>query len=372
MRIGLNLIAIQDDVGGSRNYIHSLLDALAEHDRENEYVAFVTRHSASLVPHASSFRSVHVRLHVPWRWLRVLYENTVFPLRAGRFGLDCMHHVFASMPFGGGLPTVVTIFDVMAQVRPKDVRPLRRVYVRAMQRRFARHATILAPMSAFTAEELQKALGVPWNKLEVVPPAISSSFAPQSTASADAFRQRRRLPSKFWLVVTHNLPNKNLDRLIAAFAALRRSAPDGWSLAIRGVDPAALGEMLARERLESLVHFVPTLSQDEMPLLYSAASALVSPSLMEGGGLPVMEAMACGCPVAASDIATTREFAPNAARTFDPTSVESITEAMRDVERSPTLREQLVSAGLAATSKLRSDATAASCMNAYRRAVDHG
>ncbi len=369
MRIGLNLLPLIPGIGGTWNYVSRLISALATNDQENEYVAFVTPASRSLVPDVSNFRSVMLAVPASSRPLRVLFENTAFRYFVAREELACMHHMFGTLPFAGSLPTVVTVHDLMVFTRPQDFHLVKRRYLKFMRRRAARHATILAPVSQATADHLKRQFGVPDDRMEIAPTSIGLEYARESGEGVAVFRARYGLPANFWLNVAETYPHKNHARLFAAFAALRQRSANGWMLAIRTGETNGLQRLVAEHELTDRVVFLPRLPEGEMPLLYSAASALVSPSLFEGGGLPVLEAMACGCPVVASDIPTTREFAPDAALTFDPSSIDSMTSAMTRCEESETLRAELRERGIRAAAKLRSSTLARACLGAYWRAV---
>ena len=370
MRIGLNLLPAVPGIGGTWNYIAGLMSALAERDGENEYVAFVTKASAPLVPDRPNFRRVEVSLRASSRPLRVAFENTVFRFVIAAQHLDCMHHLFGTLPFAGRIPTVVSVQDLMVFTRPKDFEPIKRVYLRVMRRRAAFRASVLAPMSQSTADHLTRQFGVAGERMQVVPAAIGPEFTARRVDETAAFRARLALPDAFWLYVSGAYPHKNHGRLIAAIAERARREPGGWPLVIRGEPTEELRALIAKGGVTDRVTFLPRLPDGDMPLLYSAATALISPSLFEGGGLPVMEAMACGCPVVASDIPTTREFAASAALTFDPSSVGAIVDAMNECERSPALRARLRDAGLVGAAKLGSSVLAAACLEAYRRAVN--
>lgn len=368
MRIGLNLLPVRPGIGGSWNYIQALITALAEYDRENEYVLFVTGASAPMIPRSANFRAIELPVPTAWRPLRVLFENSLFRVTVQRARLDCLHHVFGTLPFVGKMASVVTMLDLMEFDRPGDVSLVKRAYLHVMRRHAASRATILAPISHTTAEDLHRLLGVPWDRMVIVPASMEPRFSPQGAEEVERYRTRLRLPRNFWLVVADHQPHKNYDRLVPAFAQLRAAEPGGWPLVIRGEASRELVALLHAHGVGDRVTFLPRLPAQEMPLLYGAASALVFPSLFEGGGIPVMEAMACACPVVASDIPTTAEFATDAAITFDPTSVAGIMEAMQACEASRDMRAQQVERGLAAVSKLRPEAVARACMSAYRRA----
>ena len=369
MLIGLNLLPLRPGVGGSFNYVDMLIAALARYDHENEYAAFVTAYSKPMIPQQVNFRVIELRGSFAGKSARVLYENSLLPSAIRRAGVDCVHHVFGTLPFPGGTKSVVSIYDLMDLARPGDFGPVKRAYLRVMRHRAARRATILAPMSHATADDLHRRFGVPFDRMEIVPPAIEPRFARQPDESIDRFRQHHGLPREFWLSVAGGLPHKNYPRLIAAFADLRRRHPDGWPLVIRGEPTPELVALIERHAVTDRVSFMPRLPAGEMPLLFSAASALVFPSLFEGGGIPVMEAMACSCPVVASSIPSVIEFAGDAALMFDPTDTGEITGAMHDCEEQRGPRDERVRVGLVAVSRLAPEHVAAACMRAYARAL---
>ncbi len=372
MRIGLNLLPVVPDIGGAWQYIANLLTALATHDHENEYVGIVSSASAALLPDQENFKSIHVPLRTSWRPLRIAYENTVFPRVARSLRLDCVHHLFGTQPLVSREPTVVSVFDVMVFERPEDFPPPKRLYLQRMRRNTARHASIIAPMSRSTATALHDLLDVPESRMVVVPTALGAQFGPQDTAGVAAFRARHNLDAQFWLCVSGGFRHKNIAGLIDAYAQLHRERPGGWRLAIRGRPTDDVAERIMTHRLEDRVRFLPPLAAEEMPLLYAAAGALIFPSLYEGGGIPVMEAMACGCAVVASDLPTTREFAGDAALRFDAASAEEMARSMDEAEQSSKLRARLVHVGLERAAEFSAARVASACVEAYRRAVAIG
>ncbi|MEO8619837.1 MAG: glycosyltransferase family 1 protein [bacterium] len=370
MKIGLNLLPVVPGIGGAWHYIANLLSALAEYDRANEYVALVTSASAALVPKRSNFMSIELQIHARWRPLRIAFENSVLPVVTRKYQLDCMHHFFGTLPFFGSEPSVVSVFDLMVFVRPADFSYTKRAYLQWMRRRAASEATVLAPMSQSTADSLSDLLGVPKHRMSIVPTAIGPAFHRREARDVQSFRERFQLDETFWLCVADAQPHKNLLRLVEAFAQLRAASPGGWPLVIRGGCSDDVARLVAARSMERHVRILPWLNDDEMPLLYSAAGALVFPSLFEGGGLPVMEAMCCGCPVVASDLPTTREFALDAALTFDPRSVTDMARAMRECECMPATRERLATSGRLLATQFNPASVAAACLEAYRRAVN--
>lgn len=364
MRIGLNLLHVLPQITGAWSYLDGLLGALAADGGDARFVAFATPASAALVPAGGRFETVCVRLPSSIRPLRVLFENTALAALARRHRVDTLHHFTGTLPLGAGVPSVVTIYDLLVMAHPAPFRPLTRVYLRAMVPRAAGRADMITPISHATARDLAERLGVPPERMRVVQPVVSPRFRPLPEAEVEAFRRRLSLPRAFWLYVANAYEHKNYARLLAACARLRGEGR-GWPLVVRAEPSRRLERLVAGSGLGDGVVLLPPLPEAEMPLLYSAATAFVFPSLFEGAGLPLMEALACGCPCVASNIPTTREFAGDAAPTFDPLDVASIARGMAALEESAELRGTLRAAGLARAAAFRSGRGAAAFLEAH-------
>jgi len=248
------------------------------------------------------------------------------------------------MALTNAAPGVVTVYDLHSFRGLTTARLTKRLYARLMMRYAVRSASMLLPMSRATERELAEILDVGAVPMVVIPPAIDDRFRVCDQGEVHAFTIRHGLPTMFWVYVAHFLGYKNHLRLINAYVALRSQGHGCWPLVLRG-DPsdtvvaAAVAAKVQALGLGNEVLFLPALNPNELPLLYSAASALVFPSLYEGGGLPVLEAMACGCPVLASRIPPVVEFADFAGTYFDPLDTKSIMQGMLDFQNSASLRK---------------------------------
>jgi glycosyltransferase involved in cell wall biosynthesis len=142
---------------------------------------------------------------------------------------------------------------------------------------------------------------------------------------------------------------------------------------LRGGERGAREEVLRRIKrlgLEEDVIFLPQLEYSELPLLYSSAAALIFPSLYEGAGIPVGEAMACGCPVVASDIPAVREFAGEAANYFDPEDISSILDTVKAFQRNEENRQEKIQIGLDRSRRHKPDAVVDILIDAYRQTTE--
>lgn len=349
VRIGLNLLHAMPEVGGVWNYIHNLLGSVGREDATNEYVAFVTDVSAPLVPVRPNFRAVKVPLRPSVRAARVFVENTSLPVMVRRERLDCLHWFANAQGILNPAPAVVTVYDLQPFLGYASMSRGKRWFLRWRMRSTARRAAMLLPMSQATARSLQEVLNVDPRRMRVVPPTLEPMFQPPEAVGVNQLRQRYALPPEFWLYVAHGYPHKNHERLLRAYREIRSADPAAWPLILRGdAQPgsAPLAELASRAGVRDHVIVLPRLSREELPALYGAASALVFPSLYEGGGIPVLEAQACGCPVIASDIPAIREFAGEAATYLNPHSAADIKRAMIALAADPATRERLRRLGL--------------------------
>jgi glycosyltransferase involved in cell wall biosynthesis len=370
MRIGLNLLHAHPGIGGGWNYIRNVVAMIQTCDTEHEYVAYCTAESESLVRETAHCKKVVVSIHGTNRIARIFYENTLLHWRARRDGVDIMYWFANTCSVVPIAKSLVTVYDLLALERPEAYSWLRRFYVRWMLPRSARLATVVMPMSDKTAADLSRMCGVGRDHMVVLRNPLDPTFQHASAEQVQGFRRKYGLPDSIWLYVAHYYPHKNHRRLFEAYSRLRETHPQGWPLVLCGRKNGheeEIGGLLREYHIEDRVIWLPRLTDAEIPVLYSAAGAVVFPSLYEGGGLPVMEAMSCGCPVAASDIPTTREFAGDAARMFDPLDVGAIAQAMSAFETNDHLREIHRLRGLQVVEMYRMDKAYAQLLTAYEK-----
>jgi len=374
LRVGLNLLHSMPEVGGVWNYVRAYVRGLASCDAANSYVAYVTRQSLELVPQCSNFTVVMTSCDPRQRWRRVLYENTVLQRLAIDDNLDCMHWFANTGAVVPSVPSVVTVHDIMVYARPRAFSVSKRLYLKSMLRLTARDSrrTFLCAVSEATAAELSSRLNVRRERVQVLPFILDGEFQRVSEDAVASFKARRRLPERFWLCVGHTYSHKNHGRLLEAYARLRAAAPDTWPLVVRG-DPRdgeeSVSKAIREFGLEPHVLRLPRLGEAELPLLYSAAECTVFPSLYEGLGIPVLEAMACGCPVAVSDLPSVRECAADAGLYFEPREVQSIQKAMMAMQKSAALRQELREKGYRRARNHTTKKVIPAALAVYRRAA---
>lgn len=285
MLVGLNLLHANIGIGGVWNYIKGLMVALGEYDQENEYICYCTVESESLVPQKPNFLKKKAKFSNKNRLKRIFYENSVLPILAKKDRLDCLHWFANTLGFFCPIPSVVTIYDIFIYEISKSFSIAHHVYLKTMLPRTVRLANVLAPMSQSTANAVARILKGDRARMVVIPPIVADEFRPASKELVCNFRAKYRLPDEFWLYVAHFYPHKNHARLFQAYAQMKTCVTKYWPLVLRGEKIGAddlIARLLDKNEITEDVIWLPRLSDGEMPLLFSSASALVFPSTNEG------------------------------------------------------------------------------------------
>jgi glycosyltransferase involved in cell wall biosynthesis len=276
----------------------------------------------------------------PGRVSSVVRDAVWYPVRLGRAarGLDVLHCTTFRGPVGSRVPTVVTVHDLAILRAPEAFPAWHRLYGKAGLTRVLRSADAIVAVSEFTRSEVIELAEVPDERIRVVPNGVDAVFAPDGA----------RAEGDYVLAVGTLEPRKNLARAVDA----AREA----GVALRVVGARGWGDV----NVEGWVGEVP---DAELAGLYRGARCVVYPSLYEGFGLPVLEAMACGTPVVTSQGTAMEEVAGGAAVLVDPLSVSAIGEGICEAI---SRREELVPAGLARARSFTWDRAADAVVELWR------
>ncbi|MEW6321774.1 MAG: glycosyltransferase family 1 protein [Acidobacteriota bacterium] len=316
----------------------------------------------------------HVRVHAGHRFpVRLGWMQFRAARAISAVGADVAHFTNGMMPAGVSVPTVVTVHDMSLQLYP-GCHPVRRLLLnRPLMRTAIRRAGAIVTVSHSTRRDLLRLHPeVDPGRVVVVHEAAGPGFSPIDDAARLAdVRARYGLPARFLLYVGTIEPRKNLPRLVSAFAEARAAGlrhhlvcagPYGWS-------SRSLAGHIRRLGVEAAVHFTGYLRAADLPALYNLSEFFVFPSLYEGFGLPVVEAMACGVPVITSNTSSLAEIAGDAALTVDPTMVEALGSALHRLGSDAALRADLSARGLARARAFSWAQAARAMLGAYRRAA---
>ncbi len=373
MRVGIDARGLASPVRiGVEQYVVNLLLALAELEEGPEILAYLDREVAEAeLGCALSGRIAAKVLRAPRGWLRV-----ALPWRLWRDRADLVHLPSTILPPLLPCPAVVTVHD-LAWARypdtydPDDLRMQTQVVPRSVRR-----AAHVIAVSESTANDLAEVVGVPRETISVIPLGVSSVFRPDGPAAAcDIFPGAERL-SEGYILHTGGLHlRKNLARLLEAYKMVKEelAAPP---LVIAGEAGATPAKKL-RERAEALgvgedVIFAGYVEESVLADLYRGATVVVYPSLYEGFGLPVLEAMASGAAVITSNRSGTAEVAGGAALLVDPESAEEIAAAISRALTDQALRRDLGALGVSRSQRYRWELTAQRTVGVYRQVLEEG
>lgn len=319
--------------GGGGVYTAELLKALVqtrpeipwkiyhnpESRRQQAIIAELQNKGANLEPTAVKAPCLSLRQH--WEF-RKFKDNK-----------DLYHYPHFDMPLGmRGIPLVMTIHDLYPLTLPDYCSPMKRQYFHWLTRHNARRASRVITISQHTQRDIQQWLQCPPEKIRLIPQGYSRQYQPiQDRQHLTEVRQKHRLPEKFILYVGNHKPHKNLARLLEGYRLLPKETRQEYALVLTGPISKytkTLQDLADRLDIRPQLQFLGLIGEEDLPALYNLASLCVLPSLNEGFGLPLVEAMACGTAVACSNAAAIPEVVGSAGRLFDPLDPQAISQAI--------------------------------------------
>ncbi len=300
-----------------------------------------------------------------------LRQQWLIPRRLQALKADLYHSPYYLMPYWPNVPTLLTVYDFIPLLYPQYTSWRARLLFRLMHGRAVRVARQITTISTATERDLIRVYPFCAAKTSTIPLAADTNFCPQPPEIVTALRARHDLPEQYILYVGSNKPHKNLVRLIEAWnLANRKSKIANHKLVIAGVWDARYP--YAKERVVALglgeqVQFLGPVAEADLSALYSGATAFVFPSEYEGFGLPVLEAMACGTPVACAKTSSLVEVAGQAALLFEPTQVMAIAEILKQLINNKDLCDTLKQQGLTQAAKFSWSHVATESLKLYRQ-----
>ncbi|MBN1203065.1 MAG: glycosyltransferase family 4 protein [Anaerolineae bacterium] len=375
--IGIDYTAAHEQGAGIGRLVRELIHALAAQDDQTPYRLFVAGATQKTLPPAPGPNFAWHPTRVTPLWFARIWHRAQFPLPVELFtGRVRLYHAtdFALPPTLPGTRTLLTVHDLSFVRAPETAVPVLKAYLDTVVPRSVRRADHVLADSQATKDDLAELYGTPPEKITVLLSGISAEFAPETDdAARKAVRERYNIPGQPYIFSVGTVqPRKNYARIMQALAALGPAFEDvhlviaggrGWldSPIYRAVDELGLAER---------VHFTGFARDEDLPALYSEAACLAYPSLYEGFGFPVLEAMACGTPVVTSNVSSIPEVAGDAALLVDPYDVEVLAGALRRLLTDETLRADLVARGFEQAARFTWARTAQQLRVVYRQILD--
>lgn len=357
---------IQDHFPGIGRYTYNLIDALARVAPDETFV----------VLHNPALRNTRYDVDALGRYANIEMRRVDVPTFSVReqfqlptSGVRLFHCPYYIMPYVSRVPSVVTLFDLIPLRAPDDpFSPRVRLFFRLAVSLAARTAVRIIAPSAAARDDLTALLGVPREKITVIPLAADARFVPRPAAEISRVREKYSLPAEYVLSVGINKPHKNLTTLIDAWQSMQHAQR---TLVIAGAWDARY-PIEQKDAGQAAIQFIRNVDNADLPALYSGAAVFVMPSLYEGFGLPLLEAMACGAPVVCSNAASLPEVVGDAALLVNPRDVGEIAGTIQRVLSDAALRDELRAKGIARAAQFTWERAAREALRVYESVVKQG
>ena len=349
VHIGVNLLfLIPGETGGRETYTRELIRAIRLERPGLQVTGFIGQEAAALSRDTwlNELDTVTLPANTRSRPAWALAEQLLLPRAARGAGIDLLHSPANTAPIFGRFRRVVTIHDLLYKRHPELFGPVTRTATAMIIGGAARTAHRLITGCDAARGELVDLLGLHPDRIDVVPHGFGTPRIGSGTSIVELRTRFDFGDRPFILVSAIRVPHKNLPSLIDALSLIPRERRP--LLAITGPggsDDDELVQRIRKHQIEADVRLLGWLAQPDLEGLFAGATCFVFPTLYEGFGLPVLEAMARDLPVACSDIGVLREVSGDAALLFDPHRPRSISDAIERLLGSPRERERLVRAG---------------------------
>ncbi len=366
---------------GVSRYTYTLLDGLSHAEVPQHYTAFVASSEAHAAAKSPLTQSGNVELAAStWPTVRpqqrIVWEQLALPGELRKQHVDVFHSPVNVLPARLPCSSVVTVHDLAFIHYPQFFRPARRIYQRTFTARSVRDATLVVAVSESTKRDLVEQFNAPEDKVRVIYPAIDADFQPNADEQRlSAFRSAHGLPDDYILFLGTLEPRKNLVTLVEAYAKLREMDERAPRLVIAGAKGwyfQSLFERVQSLHIASHITFAGYISREEQPLWYAAARLFVYPSVYEGFGLPIVEALACGTPTITSNVSSMPEAGGTVALKVAPGDSLGLAHAMRGVLANPEARERTLAEGPRWARRFSAARMAAEYTEVYAEAAAHG
>lgn len=371
MRIGINLLyLVPGEVGGSEIYARELVPALASERPADQFIVYCAREAAASLRAENWPENIQVReqkLNARSKPARVGFELLRLPGIARRDHLDLLHSLGQTTPLWGCGKRVLSVLDLIFHHYPETFPVAARRGLELLVPLGARRANRITTISQATKDDLVSTYGIDAAKVDPVLLGAGFSEATDATSREQLKRQLNLPEGDFALCVASGHAHKNIPRLLDVFAGLsdRKLVLVGHA----GLDQDRLIAQAEQLGIKERVLFTGWIETSLLEGLYREATMFVYPTLLEGFGLPVLEAMHRGVPVACSNTSSLPEVAGNAALTFDPQDSAAIASAVERLFTDPTERARLIEAGEIQAAKFTWQACAQGTSAVYERAL---
>jgi len=337
--------------GGIGTYTRELISQLVEIDRENRYFIFInTPVKQNIVVNAANFSMIESSVTRRHYLTKDIWHQLFLPFFLKNNHIDVYFNPRYILPYFSGSKMVVTIHDMIAFLYPEIWPGVSGFRIRQYIKISSKRADKILTVSNCAKNDIMRILNVPEEKIKVIPCGINKElYNPNYDKSLqNAMIKKYRIIKKFILAIGPMGKRKNHDRLIQAYSNLPNTIKEEYQLVITGEKKGCYQDLLKiidQLDLYEAIIFPGFIPEKEMPVLINAASIFIFPSLYEGFGIPLLEAMACGTPLLASNVSSVLEVAGNAVLLFNLRSIQEMAYAIKRLISDEVLRKRLIHRG---------------------------
>lgn len=369
VRIAINTLGPSKIKAGIGNYVVNLVKELSKLDIKNEYVILANSDNAEFfTTNNPNFKTITLPNYTRTKFLRILWEQFKLPKLLRQMGIDILHSPGFIAPLRMTAKSVVTIHDMTFFSHPQYHTKFKRFYFKKMIPLTAKKAAVIIADSENTKKDICKYLDADKQKIAVIHLGVGKDFKKIDAGKAKKFISRKYgIKNKFILFVGMIEPRKNLQRLVDAFLQLKEHELKLVIVGKKGWQMDEFFKMIKELKLEDSIIFPGYVPDDDLVKFYNAAEVFVYPSMYEGFGIPVLEALACGCPVITSNTSSMPEITGPAAVLINPADTQDIKKAMQKLLKNEQLRKTLSEQGIEQAKKFSWQKTAQKTLEAYEK-----
>lgn len=371
-RIAIDYTPAAKQGAGIGRYVRELVSALAAIDSQTEYRLFVAGRNPSPLPCLDNQNFSYRTTRLSPRWLTRFWHRLGCPIPVELLvgSIDLFHATdFVLPPTLPSTKTILTVHDLSFVRVPGTANPRLKVFLDKVVPSSACRSTHILADSSATKHDLIELYNLPSNKITVLLSGVDARFYHDITRRA-WIRSKYHLPDQPYIFTVGTVqPRKNYERLVRALAQVRAKYSD-LCLVIAGGQGwlnQPIYDTIRQLNMQDFVHLTGYVDDNDLPTLYSDAICVAYPSLYEGFGLPILEAMACGTPVVTSNVSSMPEVAGDAAVMVDPYDVEALAYALEQVITDDSLRQLLIHRGYQQASHFTWERAAQGLFTVYRK-----
>jgi len=375
MRIAINGLFLNDQKTGGGRYLSDLIENLQPLGLNDQYFAILNKtfYSKNFIKNPL-VKITHGGNLSKFRPTRIIWENLILPKVIDKNAIDLLHAAGFTLPPKIRCKTIITIFDMTFFTMPEVHQKRKIAYFTSIMPSTLKKANMIIAISEQTKKDIIKVLNIPEKKIKTIYLGLNKNFKHiDDLKLINNIKKKYGLKDRYILFVGTIEPRKNISNLVRAYYALKKKGMEHQLVIVGklGWNYKEIFNLISRFNITNDIKFTNYILDEDMPFIYNGADAFVYPSLYEGFGIPILEAMACGTPVITSNVSSMPEVTKDAAILVDPNSVEEICSSIKNVLSNTELATLMKEKGIKRASFFDNKKMAAQTTELYKNILDN-